>query len=165
MLLFFQLQTNRVLLTKIHVINYWYKFSSRLHLVILSFTSLHSFILTCEYKLVLRKSTCRSSHRRSFVRKSVLRNFAKFTGRHLWQSLFFNKVTGLRPAILFKKETLAHVFSCEFCKISKNTFFTEHLWWLLLYMLHLLARDKLTLNMMLSTARLIITRLCAKLGA
>ena len=27
-----------------------------------------------------------------------------------------------------KKETLAHVFSCEFCEISKNTFFTEHLW-------------------------------------
>ena len=28
--------------------------------------------------------------------------------------------------------TLAQVFSCEFCEISKNTFFTEHLWWLLL---------------------------------
>ena len=24
-----------------------------------------------------------------------------------------------------KKETLAQVFSCEFCEISKNTFFTE----------------------------------------
>ena len=31
-----------------------------------------------------------------------------------------------------KKETLAQVLSCEFCEISKNTFFTEHLWWLLL---------------------------------
>ena len=31
-----------------------------------------------------------------------------------------------------KKETLAQVFSCEFCEISKNTFFTEHLRWLLL---------------------------------
>ena len=28
----------------------------------------------------------------------------------------------------FKKEALAQVFSCEFCEISKNTFFTEHLW-------------------------------------
>ena len=27
-----------------------------------------------------------------------------------------------------KKETLTQVFACEFCKISKNTFFTEHLW-------------------------------------
>ena len=24
------------------------------------------------------------------------------------------------------------MFSCEFCEISKNTFFIEHLWWLLL---------------------------------
>ena len=27
-----------------------------------------------------------------------------------------------------KKETLAQVFSCEFCEISKSTFFTDHLW-------------------------------------
>ena len=27
-----------------------------------------------------------------------------------------------------KKETLAQVFSCEFCEVSKNTFSTEHLW-------------------------------------
>ena len=31
-----------------------------------------------------------------------------------------------------KKETLAQVFSCEFCEIFKNTFFVEHVWWLLL---------------------------------
>ena len=43
-------------------------------------------------------------------KKGALRNFAKFTGKHLCQSLLFNKV-----------------FSCEFCEISKNTFFTEHL--------------------------------------
>ena len=27
-----------------------------------------------------------------------------------------------------KKETLAQVFSCEYCEISKNKFFTEHVW-------------------------------------
>ena len=27
-----------------------------------------------------------------------------------------------------KKETLTQVFSCEFCEISKNNFFTEHVW-------------------------------------
>ena len=27
-----------------------------------------------------------------------------------------------------KKETLTQLFSYEFCEISKNTFFTEHLW-------------------------------------
>ena len=34
-----------------------------------------------------------------------------------------------------KKETLAQVFSCEFCEISKNNFFIEHLWWLLLFLI------------------------------
>ena len=47
-----------------------------------------------------------------FCEKGVLRNFAKFTGKHLWQSLFF-----------IKKETLTQVFSFKFCGISKNTFF------------------------------------------
>ena len=35
-------------------------------------------------------------------------------------------------ANFIKKEILAQVFSCELCKIFKNTFFTEHLQWLLL---------------------------------
>ena len=52
------------------------------------------------------------------MKKVVLRNFAKFTRKDMRQSLFFNKVVGL---------TLEQVFSYEFCKISKNTFFTEHL--------------------------------------
>ena len=34
----------------------------------------------------------KSSHRRCSVRKGVLRNFAKFTGKHLCQSLFFHEV-------------------------------------------------------------------------
>ena len=36
----------------------------------------------------------RSSHQRCSVKKGVLRNFAKFTGKHLCQRLFFNKVAG-----------------------------------------------------------------------
>ena len=42
------------------------------------------------------------------------------------ESLFLIKL--LTVATLLKKETLAQVFSCEFCKIFKNTFFTEYLW-------------------------------------
>ena len=64
-------------------------------------------------------------HRRCSVKKVVLRNFAKFTGKHLCQSLFFKKVAGLRPATLLKKR-LSQVFSCEFFEITKNTFSTEH---------------------------------------
>ena len=53
------------------------------------------------------------------VKKGALRNFTKFTGKHLCQSLFF------RPEAcnFIKKEALAQVFSCEFCEIFKNTFF------------------------------------------
>ena len=34
----------------------------------------------------------------------------------------------LRPPTLLKKRLWHRCFSCEFCQISKNTFFTEHLW-------------------------------------
>ena len=45
-------------------------------------------------KIKNRKSTIRSSHWKCSVRKGVLINFVKFTGKHLCQSLFFNKVAG-----------------------------------------------------------------------
>ena len=45
----------------------------------------------------------RSSQQRCSMKKSFLRNFTKFTGKHL-------------------------LFSCEFCEISKSTFVTEQLW-------------------------------------
>ena len=38
-----------------------------------------------------------------------------------------NEVAGLACNFI-KKESLAQVFSCECCEISKNTFFTEHVW-------------------------------------
>ena len=65
----------------------------------------------------------RSSHRRCSLRKYVLRNFAKFTGKHLCQGLF---ISGPKACNFIKKDTLTQVFSCEFCKIFKNTFLTEH---------------------------------------
>ena len=61
----------------------------------------------------------------------VLKNFVKFTGKKLCQSPFFNKVAGLRPVTSLKKR-LWQMFSCEFREIFRNTFFTEHLRWLLL---------------------------------
>ena len=61
----------------------------------------------------------------------VLKILAKFTEKQLCQSFRFNK-TG--PEFLYlkrysgtiKKETLALVFSCEFCENFKNTFFKEY---------------------------------------
>ena len=58
----------------------------------------------------------RNSHWRCSIKKDVLKNFTKFTGK-VPESCNF-----------IKKETLAQMFSCEFCEIFKNTFFTEHLW-------------------------------------
>ena len=43
--------------------------------------------------------------------------------------------TCVRVCNFIKKEALAQVFSCECCEVFKNTFFIEHLWWLLLSML------------------------------
>ena len=50
-----------------------------------------------------------------FYRKCVLRNFAKFTGKHLCQSLFFNKVAGNRP--------VPECFPMNFSKFLKAPFF------------------------------------------
>ena len=51
-----------------------------------------------------------------FYKKDVLKNFAKFTGKRLCQSAYFNKV-----ADFIKMETLAQVLSWEFREIFKNT--------------------------------------------
>ena len=51
----------------------------------------------------------RSIRLQMFLKISVLNNFAKLTGKHLCQNLFFNKVAGL--------------FSCEFCEICRSIFF------------------------------------------
>ena len=54
------------------------------------------------------ETTVRRSHWRCSIKKSVPKNFTKFTGKHLCQGLFFNKVAGLR--------TLAQLFSFDFTK-------------------------------------------------
>ena len=65
---------------------------------------------------------CRNSHPEVFCKKGVLRNFTKFTGKHLCQNLFFNKVAWLSPATSFKKRLWHRCFPVEFCEISKNIF-------------------------------------------
>ena len=37
-----------------------------------------------------------------------------------------NKIAGLKPKSLLKKETSTGVIWCKFCGIFKNTFFTAH---------------------------------------
>ena len=62
------------------------------------------------------------------MKKCVLKNFTKFTRKHLRQSLFLNEAAGQDPETLLKKETLAQALCCEFCEVFKNTVFTEYLW-------------------------------------
>ena len=64
----------------------------------------------------------RNSHRRCSIKKAVIKNFSKFTGKHLRLSLSFLKKLLQGSACNFiNKEFLAQVFSCEFWKIFKNT--------------------------------------------
>ena len=51
-----------------------------------------------------------------------LKNFARFAGKYLCQSLFFNKVTDLRPATLFKKRLWHRCFSVHFVKFLRIPF-------------------------------------------
>ena len=70
------------------------------------------------YKIINTISSLRSSRPEVFCKKGVLRKLAKFLGKHLCQSLFFNKVTGLP------------VNSVKFLRTS---FFIEPFWWPLLF--------------------------------
>ena len=68
-----------------------------------------------------------------FYKKGVLRNFTKFTGKHLCQSLFlslqslfFNPFP--RPATWLKKRLWLRCFPVDFVKFLRTPFLTEHLW-------------------------------------
>ena len=63
----------------------------------------------------------RSSHQRCSIKKGVFRNFTKFTGKHLCQILFFNKVAG-RPATLLKKRLWHRCFLLNFVKFLRTPF-------------------------------------------
>ena len=64
----------------------------------------------------------RTSHQRCSLKKGVLRDFAKFTGKQLCQNLFFNKVAALMPATLLKKELWHRYFPVNFAKFLKTPF-------------------------------------------
>ena len=79
---------------------------------------------SCIFRILayLELEIYRSSRPEVFCKKGVLRNSTKFTGKHLCQRLFFNKVAGLRH----------RCFPVNFVEFLRTPFFIEHLWWLLL---------------------------------
>ena len=64
------------------------------------------------------------------MKKGVLRNFAKFTGKHLCPGLFFNKAAGLRPQVrplvsgpqLYLKRDSSTGAFCDFAKFLRTPF-------------------------------------------
>ena len=68
----------------------------------------------------------RSTRPEVLCKKGVLRNLAKFTGKHLCQSLC------LRPATLLKKRLWHSCFPANFAKFLRTPFLTEYLRRLLL---------------------------------
>ena len=74
-------------------------------------------------------------HRKPLVVASDSSKFLKIFCIHKKMSVLkslFNTVRGLKACNFHKKETQTQVFSCEYHKIFKNSFFMEHLRWLLL---------------------------------
>ena len=94
----------------------------------------HPMVETSErfFLMGLLQRNVKSSRSEVFCKKGVLRNFTKFTGKHRRQSLFFNKVAGLRPVTLLKKRPWHRCFPVNFVKLLRTPFIIEHHWWLLL---------------------------------
>ena len=64
--------------------------------------------------------------RRCSVKKVILEIFANFIGNICARVSLLIKLQASTYNFI-KKETLAQVFSCNFCETFKNIFFTEHL--------------------------------------
>ena len=78
---------------------------------------------------VISKSKC---HAEVFCKKGVLKSLTKFTGKHLCQSLFFNKVADFRNATFLKKRLWHRYFRVNFVKFLWTPFCIAHFWWKLL---------------------------------
>ena len=61
----------------------------------------------------------RSSRRRCSVRKDVLKNFAKFLGKHLCQDLFMSE---LKASNFIKKRLRHKCFPADFAKFLRTPF-------------------------------------------
>ena len=81
---------------------------------------------TASYTIYWSLSSLQQSE--AVVRKCFLKNFTEFTETHLCQSLFFNKVAGLRPATLLRKRLWHRCFSVNFVKFLRAPTSTEHPW-------------------------------------
>ena len=96
------------------------------------FGLLKQLLYWATHTLILVLIIFRSSHRRCSVKEVFLEISQNSQEKYLCQSLFLNKVAGLRPAALLKKSFWHRCFPVNFAKFLRTPFFTEHLQWLLL---------------------------------
>ena len=98
-----------------------YSWSKNKHVPYKVYLSRHmiKFCQVLKFKLQKQSSSV-------FYKKGALRNFAKFTGKHLCWNIFLNKIPDLRPVTLLIKIP-TQVFFYKFYEIFKKTFFTKHL--------------------------------------
>ena len=85
-------------------------------------------IAECYISFVLTK---RSSRPEVLCKKGVPENVAKFTGKHLCQILFLNKVTGIRLATLLKRRIWDSCVLVNFAKFLRTPFLQNTSRWLL----------------------------------
>ena len=71
-------------------------------------------------------SGSKSYHPEVFYKKDALKNFTKFTGKHLCRNHFFSKVAGLRPATLLKKRFGHMCFPVNFVNFLRSPFYRTH---------------------------------------
>ena len=75
-------------------------------------------------KCFVKKVFLKSTETHNFVIISycecILKNFTKFTGKHLCWSLFFDKVAGLKPETLFKKKLQHRCLPVYFVKFLRT---------------------------------------------
>ena len=83
-----------------------------------------AYFTLCHFAVSMQ---CRSSRTEVFCKKCALRNVAKFTGKHLCQSLF--------RTTLLRRRLWHRCFSVNFAKFLRTPFLTEHLRWMLLAVL------------------------------
>ena len=99
--------------------SFWFPKNSEIHYI--KYTHIGNHVNKC---IIIRSSQRRCSIKKVFL--EILQNSQENTcarDSFLIKLLLINFI---------KKESLAQVFSCEFCEISKNNFFTEQLRRLLL---------------------------------
>ena len=77
----------------------------------LMFSSLVNLIIDALLEVgQLQKMKIRSSHRRCFIKKAVLKIFAIFTAKHMCWSLFSINCQAWRPTALLKRDSNTGVF-------------------------------------------------------